>query len=347
MRLLSLRRTAFVVVIFIFLRDLWSGDNLIRSLEDAPSLYHRSNGNDNYKNEPSPSEIVLLVQGEAKLISSWIDLLTRVNDTRVTMYYATFDEPINDNEPCRRIGCRTAFIPNTTWTEGRNELAKMAYWDEKVRRRGKRYDYWVFSDEDVVVKCMKSAKIVESWDCWESYLRFVLDQAAQAQVPVVPIRFCGQNAGNYAMVDAYDAMVNAFHRDFVPFLLPYVKMKPGSSQWFSQGSHFWVMQNCLPYSGLSVGKFCGDNPVHRSYVRGKDPVAFAQVLRDNYASYLTKLDFPKRVPVAKQFQRVKTLQNMNEVQEWIANQKTWTLEHCSPLENRFNDWVDTWIDNFA
>lgn len=347
MRLFSLRNNAFLLVVFIVVRSFWSGrDDLIHLFDEVPppSLLQSNNNNNNDKSSSwSPSELILLVQGEAKLISSWIDLLRKVNDTRITMYYATFDEPIHDTEVCHKLGCRTAFIPNTTWTEGRNELAKMAYWDEQVRRRGKRFDYWLFSDEDIVLKCVKS-KIVESWNCWEEYLRFVLDQAASAKVPVVPIRFCGQNTqGPFAMVDAYDAMVNAFHRDFVPYLLPYTKLPPNASQWFSQGSHFWVMENCLPYSGLAVGRFCGDNTVHREYPRGKDPVAFAQVLKDNYASYLTELTYPRRVAVAKQFQRVKPLQTMQKVQSWLETQKQWTVDHCTPLEKRFHDWVSSWF----
>lgn len=344
MRLFSIRNNAFLFAVFIVVRNFWSGlgDDLIRLLDEAPSLSLLSNSNDG-KSPSSSTELILLVQGEAKLISSWIDLLQKVNDTRINMYYATFDEPITDPEPCRRVGCRTAFIPNTTWTEGRNELAKMAYWDEQVRRRGKRYDYWLFSDEDIVIKCVKS-KTVESWNCWEEYLRFVLDEAAPAKVPVVPIRFCGQNTqGPYAMIDAYDAMVNAFHRDSVPYLLPYVKLPHQASQWFSQGSHFWVMEKCLPYSGLAVGKFCGDNEIHRAYPRGKDPVAFAQVLKENYAPYLTQLQYPRRVPVAKQFQRVKPLQSMEQVQSWVDTQKQWTVDHCAPLATRFQDWVSSWI----
>jgi hypothetical protein len=122
-------------------------------------------------------DILFIVMGEAKYFSSWyewlllppsprsssVNIIQQMSNTwTVTLLYGSFDEPIqNDcNSNLHDNYCHARYIPNTTWTQGRNQLAAEALRLERgSRRRDKEqplFDYWVFADEDIEIGCSTS-----------------------------------------------------------------------------------------------------------------------------------------------------------------------------------------------
>ena len=109
-------------------------------------------------------------RGEAKYFEEWcarIEKATTVPNNlmprrgtshrAVTLLFGSFDAPItnttinwDEKQDLQRVGfagCQSMYIPNTTWTEGRNLLAKEMRLEEE--RLGRMYDFWVFADDDV------------------------------------------------------------------------------------------------------------------------------------------------------------------------------------------------------
>lgn len=183
---------------------------------------------------------------------------------------------------------QTLYIPNSTWTEGRNALAQAAFCWEKQRSR--LFSYWiVFADDDMELGCRYDSQISEV-ECWGRFFGFVEDQAPLSHAATIALanegRYINQTDG-VVLTNSYDAILNAYNREFVPRLLPYVtKMSTTTSWWLSQAVHFSLMRSCCPMAGLVPLQFYYRNPSHRDYPRGGLSVEnVAQLLADNYDPY--------------------------------------------------------------
>lgn len=119
-------------------------------------------------------QLVILVQGKLQQFHSWCERIVNDSNGNVILIYAAFDRKpprSNKSEQCQAI-----HIPNTTWTEGRNELSKAAYCLENHRKQD--FKYWIFSDDDIDIdgvsfqEGMKKQGIGgwETFSCWKSIL---------------------------------------------------------------------------------------------------------------------------------------------------------------------------------
>jgi hypothetical protein len=140
--------------------------------------------------------IIFAVMGEATYFQDWCARLEKAtilpNDlvqrkgTRhraVTLLFGSFDVPITNTAVSRYknqedlqqlgfMGCRSIYIPKTTWTEGRNLLAKEIRIEEE--RLGKMYDFWVFVDDDVELH-IHGTKKNDGWQGFGSFIDYLVD----------------------------------------------------------------------------------------------------------------------------------------------------------------------------
>ena len=76
------------------------------------------------------TKIMMVVMGPKEKFPDWVKILSAINNITLSFIYGSFDEAISTDE-CdshklhadRNFDCSTLYIPNTTWTEGRNMLA--------------------------------------------------------------------------------------------------------------------------------------------------------------------------------------------------------------------------------
>ena len=145
----------------------------------TPSASGISQRNENKK------EIIFIVMGERKNFKVWFQRLNINNKNhpaRISFIYGSYDESVNateDNVICEQsnelFDCQTLFIPGTTWTQGRNRLAEEAL--RKEKKRGMKYDYWGFADDDVQLICDECVNLDHhecpeslSLKCWNRFL---------------------------------------------------------------------------------------------------------------------------------------------------------------------------------
>lgn len=187
------------------------------------------------------------------------------------------------------------------WTAGRNVLAKAMYKAEQAK--GLTYKYWIFTDHDVVTTECDACKGTE---CGPVCLRGFMDQYLRSGDPPV-VGYGYTNSCHFPQWQnreawAVDAMMNAFHRQAVPFLLPYSTRLDQESWWESQAFLFYIWSACLgPNHPTIVASWChydtADNE-HEPYPGGKltelQPVR-RQILNEEIGSKgidLLALDFP-------------------------------------------------------
>ena len=92
---------------------------------------------------------IIMVMGEAEMFFTWIERLRAISidNAFVVFLYASYDRLL-PRDGCGMVSngtnveCDTMFIPNTTWTEGRNTLAGKAF--KKEILVGSTFDWWLF-----------------------------------------------------------------------------------------------------------------------------------------------------------------------------------------------------------
>ena len=72
-------------------------------------------------------------------------------------------------------------MPNTTWTEGRNALTKVALCDEE--KRGEQSSYFVYSDDDVTLTC----KDCTDEHAWRRYMHILTTVMPHTGSPVLAL----------------------------------------------------------------------------------------------------------------------------------------------------------------
>jgi len=291
---------------------------------------------------PTGSGVALIVQGEAKRFDAWRQVLANLsNPSTVTLVYGSYDSPVLDQDCEQDDDCITAFIPNTTWTEGRNQLAKVALCGEE--KRGEEFSYFVFADDDVVLECVKQYPCSNPWD---RYMDHLMNKMPETGSPVMAMPM-GPQLGKkypdqfgYILTDSYDAFLNAFDRRLLPLLLPYAELPTNFSWWASQAIHFSLMATCFPVSAVVPMDLMARNPKHREYPRGLDPGAIAGLVRDNYHSYVP---IPAVEDLGHFTRREGPYWTTTEIASRVSAHLAIVNGTCDPLSGRFEDWKHSFL----
>jgi hypothetical protein len=331
---------ALVICAVTLVLGAWIQRSLM-TVSDEPATDHY--------HHPLRSGVVLIVQGERTNFDRWRQILAELsNPSAVTLVYGSFDSPVTDQGCEEDDGCITAFIPKTTWTEGRNQLTKVALCAEG--KRGKEFTYFIYSDDDVGLDC------VEQYPCsnpWERYMDHLMNKMPQTGSPVMAMAGKRQarvavmamsgkskvtvpdDLYGYVLTDSYDALLNAFDRRFLPLLLPYANLPANFSWWASQAVHFSLMATCFPVSAVAPLDLVAFNPAHRDYPRGLDLKEIAELVGDNYHSYVP---IPP-VMTLDQFARVGgPYRTTTEIASQVSARLAIVNHTCDPLSRRFEDW---------
>ena len=262
---------------------------------------------------------LLLVQGRKQTLEDWVHLLT--TDTYLSIMYLCFDQEI---VPLRRERLRVFSKLNSTWTEGRNSLGREAFQFEREQKE--EFHYWIFSDEDIKLKCSTGL-------CWAE-LFDLLDQVSN---PVVAIRFTGQmehfcqTKEDVFLTDSYDAALNCFNRKHINTLMPYVSSGDKVSWWISQAIHFRLMRVCYPLSALIPCSLDSENSEHSSYRRGRNYTLEEDLFMESYGqleNIMQGVNFPM-----DQYDFTNGPLTLNNVTDMKFGNK------CEGLNQRFSQWL--------
>lgn len=242
-------------------------------------------------------------------------LAPKPNVSKLSFIYASYDKPIiaQQNETANSTKNSTAsttttsytlrnhsetswtiYMPGSTWTQARNKLAEEALRHE--RRRGRKYDYWVFLDDDVEFHCRKreggvlfakNDKIEIGQVCWNRFLDFLnLDELIPQKATLLTVKMGNANfLKNYDAVSNADPFVSAFKRDSIPYHLPYATLKEGMSEHNSAYVQYCLMFTCMKQSAVYIPNICGRNNDHRPYTRGFNTSEIAEAAVQNYGPY--------------------------------------------------------------
>jgi len=203
------------------------------------------------KNSPL-ARYVWLTQTEQYLPHLYKYLRSRDDTDVICLAWKT---PFNTSDPEE-----ISYYPQSTWTQGRNRLYELALRQERLR--GKEYDYMIFADDDIELTS-KAKNVTNPIDEWYSFLR-----ETQPAVGIGRFRQVGWERDRLVSVCNFDAVLNAFHRDVVPVLLPYTERSDGVSWWMSQ--LILERKACAIYNGhiLRLPTLRVSNQKHRPYARG-------------------------------------------------------------------------------
>lgn len=279
--------------------------------------------------------------------------------------YASYDEPVSaanvslssctsagDNGAMDKHKCcncsynatntssSTIFIPGTTWTQGRNKLIEEALHLE--RRFGQKYDYWLFLDDDAVFRCRNGQdavmkNITNCNDiCWNEFMDVLKDRSLVPKKATTVTLHRGKNKSkqHFAASNA-DAMVAAFKREYVPYLLPYATLNVSDSQWTSQAVLFCVMWSCFRQSTYFIPNIRVRNKAHRPYERGWNISSFQAATAHNYDQYMSLhrgCDEPKHY---EQMSDVVNASSVKELDDLIPAMN----QSCDVLKQHFSDWA--------
>lgn len=228
--------------------------------------------------------VAIAVQGSKQDMLGWLQVydLMKSKDHARLFLLSYGSEPIVEvsnaldgtDKDQRRRDVVFIHAPNSTWTSGRNTLARHIFsyeQDYKVTFR-----YWLFADADMLnVTCkstpaeMQKNSVAEtSAFCLGRHIQyFLLSHLSYAQV-----FFLGALGSEFEFYrfDCGDAQFHAIHRAAVPIFLPYVELLDGLSWWESQQFVWRLSAGCLPQAGIGAGMLSKDKTVqqHGSYPRG-------------------------------------------------------------------------------
>lgn len=144
------------------------------------------------------------------------------------------------------------YLPNSTWTEGRNHLLKAA------RARKVRYDYYIFCDDDLEI-------VSGSWEAFEDHLR----EYRPALATPFNKRAAAPDTTSILQVYDIDAMANAVHRDLIDdeVLYPYYAGFDSHSWWLSQLFVIHMAGVLYPGHVVRSNRLAVVNGLHRAYPR--------------------------------------------------------------------------------
>lgn len=311
--------------------------------------------------------ILLIVQGPSENLQRWKQIVQLVQgnlpSVALTLLYGAFDSPINDPDCIGDKWCISSYIPNTTWTEGRNNLTKDALCEEE--RRGKNFAYFVYSDDDADVMPMPLGEMEKSTaNSWVRYFELLQTGMAGSKSPVMALinsrwitmkldndrafpigrLFIKESVGlmprGFFLTDTYDAILNAFDRQRIPYLMPYSTLADKDSWWLSQVIHFQIMKACFPISAVIPLELVYKNDAHKRYPRGKNLSMATLAMHEDYGSYLPGIPDVAQHNVRHFDSRLGPFLSISDMKRTVAFQQELTdTEHkCAGLIRRFEDW---------
>lgn len=300
--------------------------------------------------EKPPVDIVVMVMGEAAVFRTWLHRLQSIKG-QLTFIYASFDEEIllTKHEWELDFNYDTLFVPNTTWTEGRTMLGEEALRKEKART--KEFDYWLFADDDADFTCLENEEsrsfFGDEENCWQRVFDFIARDDIPAKASAIVAVFDPQDAGKEYMsaMSTYDAIFNAFKREYVQYLQPYPKLPKGSSEWTSQAALFCLLKTCMPGSAVILPFMTGINSGHREYNRGLNETEVQIVIRNNYDE--DEMNFhpcPEPFSLDQRQDFIGGFQNLPALND---NMTTSDITQCDAMKKRFQQWQSKDANNVS
>eukprot|EP00669_Euglena_mutabilis_P010636 TRINITY_DN5362_c0_g1_i2.p1 TRINITY_DN5362_c0_g1~~TRINITY_DN5362_c0_g1_i2.p1 ORF type:complete len:406 (+),score=106.81 TRINITY_DN5362_c0_g1_i2:42-1220(+) len=160
------------------------------------------------------------------------------------------------------------FLPESSWTQGRNHMWK------KAVTMAKKYMYYIFMDEDITLNNLTLFE--ETLLAWQPP---VAVPAGIAQLSD-EAKLLGREA---VILWRYDAAFDAFHYDVVHHspLLPYGDLFDSFSWWLNQLFVSYMSQIFYPDQVLGFMKVTTWNHKHRAYPRGWNDSAIHQFFTEH------------------------------------------------------------------
>mmetsp|Transcript_1327 Transcript_1327/g.1567 ORF Transcript_1327/g.1567 Transcript_1327/m.1567 type:complete len:265 (-) Transcript_1327:1032-1826(-) len=171
-------------------------------------------------------DIIVIVTGEKESFPTWLDRLrsTSIDGASVSLIYGSTDDMIpqdaclnneNDLDP----PCQVDFIPETTWTGGHSLLAEEAL--QKEISRNKKYDYWLFLDDEVKADCSEREWAAEETSseelCWENIFNYIASDQVPKKASSVALPLVREGRHGYG--SSHTTGLSAFGRDHIAYIL--------------------------------------------------------------------------------------------------------------------------------
>jgi len=189
------------------------------------------------------------------------------------LFLLSFDVEITA-EVCDHPQIHCVLGQGTTWTTGRNLLAKTMFQVEKASGNAV-FNYWIFTDEDMLsIQCDACR---DKPDCAPPCLDSLIDRYMRTPAtppPIIGIRggVCEDASWDFQELLGMDGMFSAFHRYAVPFMIPYFTDLDSYSWWESQVISFFPAAACLnPNHSMMELNACyyrGTQQKHAEYPKG-------------------------------------------------------------------------------
>lgn len=208
------------------------------------------------------------MQGESKLVKNFLFLNDRDNADAI---FLTYDKAIEN----------AIFLPDSTWSEGRNKLL------EAAKEKGE-YLYYIFCDDDIEFK-------YGSWDEFETQL---LIHRPAVGCPVFPkTRHSRMRFLNTQILLYNDEQLMAFHSDVLKdgLVLPYIEELDKVMFWCSSYIQEILIQNFYGSKSLQFNNIEILNKEHGRYDLSNRSV-FKKISED----WLNKEFVSKFIPVVNQ-----------------------------------------------
>ena len=209
------------------------------------------------------------------------------------------------------------------------------------KRRGKKYDYWLFLDDDVDVSCLGGKpveKLLGKGSCWQKAFNFI----SSNNVPENASSIALPGGLGFTAVTNTDAMFAAFKRSHVPYVLPYATLPEGASQWTSQAALFCIMETCMESSVALIPYIKGRNKAHRDYIRGLNIHEIRSVIAENYhdeeTGFLPSISGSANISNGAGF--IGPFETKEELNDHIP---LTDFEKCKPMKTRFDAWASAVI----
>ena len=241
------------------------------------------------------SKIALATEGRATEVAEWYRMLSIMeNKNHAVLFLLSYDNPI-DPMICNNETVICLHKPGSTWTSGRNELARsITQFQDKHRHH---FKYWLMGDQDMAkldncgeaTHCQapdypaRSIKLAAC--CFDIAMKTLLAPEVQYAIVNFNIWGGGQIVDwlGFSHMDCCDGSLNAFHHAAVPVVLPYIELIDKISWWEAQGLQFHVISGCFPgYSVYSNVFSIKATTAHSPYPMGRTPNEVNRALKQVY-----------------------------------------------------------------
>ncbi len=162
------------------------------------------------------------------------------------------------------------FLPGSSWNEGRNALLAEAR--KRVESGGADYRYFIFLDEDILIKedteLAANLGVPLTGNPFRTFEAWLLEW----EPAVGYTRYSWQYTEADRLVNLghnFDALMNAFHREALPMLLPYYTGFDAESWLYSQLIVAHLCTLFYPEHRLQCNLLLTKNKTRRSYIQKK------------------------------------------------------------------------------